>query len=101
MALPMSEKPDAGQADNSVARDEAPETGAALILVRGDDEPALVARVRGGDARAYEALFRAYSDPLVRFAERYLKDEGVAEDLVEDVFFRIWERRAEIGRAHV
>jgi RNA polymerase sigma-70 factor, ECF subfamily len=58
-----------------------------------DDEQAVVARIRGGDASAFEAMFREYSDGLVRFAERYLRDEGVAEDLVEDVFFRVWELR--------
>ena len=51
------------------------------------------ARVRAGDARAFEAMFKAYYDPLCRFVARYVGSRDVAEDVVEDVFVWIWQER--------
>ena len=39
-----------------------------------------------GDNRGLEALVRAYSDPLVRFAYCFVRDSAVAEDVMEDAF---------------
>ncbi|MCA2988988.1 RNA polymerase sigma-70 factor [Gemmatimonas sp.] len=54
-----------------------------------------VARVRAGDLEAFEALFRAMHAPLLAFGTRYVGDAARAEELVQDVFFTLWERRAE------
>src|SRR5258708_10536045 len=53
-----------------------------------------VARVRRGDAKAFEAMFRAYYDTLIAYAWRISRSREIAEELVQDVFARIWERRA-------
>ena len=45
----------------------------------------IVERLRTGDARALEALFRQWYVKLCRFAERYLDDRAAAEDLVQDL----------------
>lgn len=58
-----------------------------------DHELELVHRIRGGDAAAFEALFTAYYEPLLRFAFGYVKTRGVAEELVQDVFFHLWAQR--------
>ena len=58
-----------------------------------DDQ--LAARVRAGDATAFEQLFHAYYQRLFAFVESYVRSAEVAEDLTVDVFVRIWERRAE------
>ena len=50
--------------------------------------------VRRGDVGAYEAMFRAHYEPLCRFVLGYDIPREAAEDLVQDVFFRIWEQRA-------
>lgn len=39
-----------------------------------------------GNDYGLEALVRAYSDPLVRFAYCFVKDSAVAEDVMEDAF---------------
>jgi RNA polymerase sigma-70 factor (ECF subfamily) len=51
-------------------------------------------RIRGGDIVAFEALFRAYYEKLLRFSLGYIGSLEAAEDLVQDVFARIWEQRA-------
>jgi len=56
---------------------------------------AYVPRVRAGDATAYEQLFRALHVSLVTFATRYTGDTARAEELVQDVFFAIWQNRTE------
>lgn len=56
---------------------------------------ALAEAIRAGDEIAFEALFRLYSKRLYLFAERLVGTPEVAEDLVADMFVRIWERRAE------
>ncbi len=50
-------------------------------------------RIRKGDERAFEEMFRAYYEPLCTFAEGYVRTFAVAEELVEDLFLKLWERR--------
>jgi RNA polymerase sigma-70 factor (ECF subfamily) len=52
-----------------------------------------VARLRRGDERALEQVFRAYYAPLASFAFRYLRDAAAAEDVVQDVFGALWSGR--------
>ena len=54
----------------------------------------LAARIRAGDEAAFEAMFRAYYDPLCRSVAAYLGSRDAAEDAVQGVFARIWEDRA-------
>lgn len=39
------------------------------------------------------AIFRQYNKTLLFFAQKYVKDYQVAEEIVSDVFVRLWERR--------
>lgn len=56
----------------------------------------LSARVRAGDAVAFRQLFDALYGPLLRFARALVRDESVAEDLVQEAFVRLWDRAASI-----
>ena len=51
--------------------------------------------IQNGDERAFEEMFRAYYPQLCRFAAEYVDSANRARDLVQDVFLRIWDRRAE------
>lgn len=55
------------------------------------------APIAAGDRAAFEALFRAHYRPLCAFAVGYLKDMDKAEDLVQDLFFRLWLDRAKVN----
>lgn len=57
------------------------------------DDAALIARIRLGDYAAFLALFRQYYDPLHRFGTRLTGSPDVADDVVQDVFVAVWERR--------
>lgn len=56
-----------------------------------DQDREWIAQVRAGDPRAFEHLFRAYHPSLCEFAYRYVRVREVAEELVHDVFARLWE----------
>lgn len=51
------------------------------------------APIAAGNRPAFEALFRLHYRPLCAFAMQYVKDGDQAEDLVQDLFFRLWMDR--------
>ncbi|MGH7719741.1 MAG: RNA polymerase sigma-70 factor [Gemmatimonadaceae bacterium] len=59
-----------------------------------DPEGAWVRGVRSGEVSAFEAMFRAYVGPLCTFAHRYVRSRARAAEIVQDVFFRVWQNRA-------
>lgn len=56
---------------------------------RPPDDPALLARLRAGDARAFEELVRAYQHRVFGVAVRMLGNRAEAEDLAQEVFLRV------------
>jgi RNA polymerase sigma-70 factor (family 1) len=60
------------------------------------DEAVLVRELSKGNLLAFNTLFWDYSSRLYRFAYRYLKNEAEAEELVQEVFTIIWEKRADL-----
>ncbi len=57
----------------------------------------LVERVRAGEEGAFEIVVRTYGPGLVGFAARIVGSLAAAEELVQDVFLRVWARRAELA----
>jgi len=57
------------------------------------DESMLVQLLRRGNVAAFDSLFEQYSPKLFGFAMKYLKNETEAEELVQDVFVKVWEHR--------
>jgi RNA polymerase sigma-70 factor (ECF subfamily) len=54
----------------------------------------LITRIRAGDQRAFERMFRTHYDALCRWIATYVGERDAAEDIVQGVFARIWERHA-------
>jgi RNA polymerase sigma-70 factor (ECF subfamily) len=54
-----------------------------------------VERIRTGDVSAFEAMFRAYKNDLGAFLQRFLRSREAAEEVIQDLFLRIWEQRHE------
>ena len=57
------------------------------------NESSLVHNLTKGNVLAFNSLFHEYSGRLYRFAYGYLKSEEEAEELVQEVFMIIWEKR--------
>lgn len=53
----------------------------------------LIARIRAGEEGAFEQLFRRYYRELCVYASRIDRAGGSAEEIVQEVFFRIWMHR--------
>jgi RNA polymerase sigma-70 factor (ECF subfamily) len=62
------------------------------------NESVLVRNLSKGNLLAFNTLFKEYSDRLYRFAFGYLKSEPEAEELVQEVFTIIWEKRADLKK---
>ena len=56
----------------------------------------LARRIALGDTASFEALFRALHAPLCEVVDSYVQSQAVAEELVQDLFFAVWMRRAEL-----
>jgi len=59
-------------------------------------EPLLVRNLSKGNLLAFNSLYKEYSGRLYRFAVGYLKSDEEAEELVQEVFTIIWEKRKEL-----
>lgn len=53
----------------------------------------LLALVAGGDEGAFNSLFERYRQPLYYFLLRHTKSPGIAEELVTDIFMKLWTGR--------
>jgi len=56
----------------------------------------LFEQIKAGDQKALEHLFAVYFPRLNDFAKKVVKDGGISEDIVQEVFVKVWESRAEI-----
>jgi len=54
-----------------------------------DEDAVLMLAFCAGDRTAFDALFRRWAAPLLRFLERMLRDAAAAEELVQEVFLRV------------
>lgn len=55
----------------------------------------LMQRISTGDPSALEQLLRRYWHPLVRYGASLLRSVDAAEDIVQETFVRVWERRSD------
>jgi RNA polymerase sigma-70 factor, ECF subfamily len=53
----------------------------------------LIARIRAGEEDAFEQLFHRYYRELCVYASRIDRAGGSAEEIVQEVFFRLWMHR--------
>jgi RNA polymerase sigma-70 factor (ECF subfamily) len=65
---------------------------------RAEDER-LIARVVEGDRGAFEMLYDRYASTVFGLALRMLGDREVAEDAVQEIFWRVWRRLGSFDRS--
>ncbi len=53
----------------------------------------LLTRLKNGNMLAFDLLYEHYSHKLFSFVFKILKNEDEAEDIVQEVFVKIWESR--------
>ena len=57
------------------------------------DDKFWIEHIRNGDEYAFEMFFKKYYLPLTRFAWRYVNSKAVAEELVQELFTILWEKK--------
>jgi RNA polymerase sigma-70 factor (ECF subfamily) len=62
-------------------------------MINGQDDLLLITLIKQGDSRALDCIFRKYYSSLCRFATYMTNRKDLAEEIVADVFFRIWDKR--------
>ena len=54
-------------------------------------------RFKDGDSNAYEKLYKLYRAPAFRFCNSILRDREESENIIHDVFLKIWIKRSNIN----
>jgi len=61
------------------------------------EEVFLLKQLATGDHSSYKKLFYTFYKDLCRFGLKYVRNEEIAEEIVQDVFIYIWEKREVIN----
>ncbi len=61
------------------------------------NEPTLVSQIVAGNEKAFEVLFKSYAQLLINFARRFVFDTAIAENIVQDVFLKVWTNRERLN----
>jgi len=50
-------------------------------------------KIKDGDIKAFETLFRSYYEPLCRYAFHFVENMETSEEIVQDLFYILWKER--------
>ena len=56
----------------------------------------LVKSLQKGDVFAFNELFHKYSQKVYNFSIKHLENEEDTKDLIQEIFFKIWDKREKI-----
>lgn len=56
----------------------------------------VVEEIRRGSEPAFREIYDRYHKQLYYIAKKYVKDRGLAEDAVQDIFVKLWENRGRL-----
>ena len=68
-----------------------------VSLMNDKELHVLVERMTAGDRDAFNAIFRRFYAPTVRFCFRFVADTDVAAEIVQDLFVKLWVNREKIN----
>lgn len=68
----------------------------AMADASGAEDAELAERIRKGDTRAFQAFFERYHRALYGYLRKRGVEAEVCEDLIQNAFIAVWERRTEI-----
>ncbi len=61
-----------------------------------EEEKHLLILLNQGDEQAFEKIYHLYSTRVLKKLIRLVKDENIAKELLQDIFLKIWEKRASL-----
>lgn len=60
------------------------------------EDAVLFEKIKKGDEKAFERLFHSHYGHLCLFAEHFVRNHAEAEEIVQDIFMRLWENKSRI-----
>lgn len=60
-------------------------------------EHQLVNRMQANDRAAFKSIFSGHYQDVCRTIHRYIVDPGLTEDLAQEVFVRLWQKREKLN----
>jgi len=67
-----------------------------MVNTNQTEEKALLLRLKDGDERAFEILYNNYKTRIAGNLFKLLKSDDVVKEVLQELFFKIWEVRAQI-----
>lgn len=64
--------------------------------MQNQGEKKLLKALKKGDVKSFEFLFRFYYEPLVRYAAKFTRLDGEAEEIVQELFLKLWRDKKQI-----
>jgi RNA polymerase sigma-70 factor (family 1) len=71
-----------------------------LLAQPSHNEASLLLQVAEGDQKAFAALFHLYHHRLGIYLYQLTSSKVFAEEIIQDVFCKVWEKRAELPALH-
>lgn len=68
-----------------------------MTIIAPHNERLLFADLAKGDHAAFTQLFHHYTPRLFPFVIRITKSEAIAEEIIQEVFLRLWVNRSSVG----
>lgn len=62
------------------------------------EDKTLVSRLKRGDMLAFDEIYNKYKNRLFNFALKLVKSEKDAEDIIQEVFVKLWQSRDNINQ---
>lgn len=59
----------------------------------------LVRHFKNGDHHSFKVLYQKYAPKLYGFSKKYLSSDEDAEEIVQEIFLRIWEKKENIDES--
>ncbi len=56
----------------------------------------IIDRIKQKDKQVFEYVFKLYRSSLCRYASLFIEDKETAEDIIQDIFFKLWINADEI-----
>src|SRR5690625_5096225 len=57
------------------------------------DDSSIAREIRSGKEESFEILYNCYHRHLFPMAKKYVKEQSLAEDAVQDVYVKLWVKR--------
>ncbi len=66
------------------------------VIVKKENKSDGLEQFSISDLASFETLFRQYYQMLCTYAYRFVNDTDTAEEIVQELFYKIWEKREEL-----